>query len=460
MKRKAKNVLEKFFVHGGTPLVGTVRVNGSKNAALPILYSVLLTRGTTVLHNIPPLCDVTSTLELLADLGVKSGRRPDGALELEVVKEDGFEAPYELVRKMRASIYALGPLLAKRGRARVSRPGGCNIGVRPIDLHLKGMLALGARIANEQGYVVAEAPYLTGRRIYLGGASGSTVSGTANVIMAAALARGTTVIDHAACEPEIVDLANYLNACGAGIAGAGTPVVTIEGVRELHGSEYRVMSDRIEAGTFMIGAALTAGDVRVEGARFEHLAALIDALEAAGVSLQVEDDAVHVTSDGDFRPVDVTALPYPGFPTDLQSQITVLLSLAGGISVVTEKIYPDRFIHVAELNRLGANIRKEGNLAIIHGVERLSGAPVMASDLRASACLVLAGLVADGVTEINRIYHIDRGYHRIEESLKELGAVIDRVPADADSALLSLSPAASPALREKLVEYLRSATSF
>ncbi|HNR98844.1 MAG TPA: UDP-N-acetylglucosamine 1-carboxyvinyltransferase [Planctomycetota bacterium] len=452
-------MLEKFCVHGGTPLSGTVRVHGSKNAALPILYSVLLTRGRTVLENVPPLRDVTSTLELLSTLGVKWERRPDGALELEVLREDGFEAPYDLVRKMRASIYALGPLLAKRGRARVSRPGGCNIGVRPIDLHLKGMLALGAEIRNEGGYVCAEAPHLTGRRIYLGGASGSTVSGTANVMMAAALARGTTVIEHAACEPEIADLARYLNACGAGIRGAGTPVVAIEGVSELRGCKYRVMPDRIEAGTFMIGAALTAGEVRVEGARFEHLAALIDALESAGACLQIEDDAVQVSSDGDFRPVDVTALPYPGFPTDLQSQITVLLSLANGISVVTEKIYPDRFIHVAELNRLGANVRKEGSLAIIHGVKRLSGAPVMASDLRASACLILAGLVANGMTEINRVYHIDRGYHRIEESLKGLGAQIERVPVEADSALLSLVPDASPELRERLGEYLQIAAA-
>jgi len=447
-------VLEKFLINGGTPLYGAVQVNGSKNAALPILCAVLLTRGKSVIHNVPRLMDVDSTLNLLRELGVRSEWRSDGALELEVVDEEPVVAPYELVRKMRASICVLGPLLARRGRARVSRPGGCNIGIRPINLHLKGLRALGAEIVNERGYVAAQAVRLRGRRVYLGGPQGSTVSGTANVMMAAALAEGTTVIDHAACEPEIEDLAAFLNACGARVTGGGTPRVVVEGVTELTGAEHRVIPDRIEAGTFMIAAALTRGDVRVEGAREDHLGAVIDVLEEAGVPVEVEEDAIHVYSGGEFRPVDVTALPYPGFPTDLQSQMTTLLSFARGISVVTEKIYPDRFIHVAELNRLGARIRKEGNLIVIKGVERFSGAPVMASDLRASACLVLAGLVAEGVTEVNRIYHIDRGYERIEERLRLLGAEIYRVPADADTGLYELSRHATPDLRKRLIEGL------
>jgi UDP-N-acetylglucosamine 1-carboxyvinyltransferase len=449
-------VLEKFLINGGTPLYGAVRVNGSKNAALPILCATLLTKGTSVIHNVPRLRDVDSTLELLAKLGVSSRRREDGAIELTVFDDTPFEAPYELVRKMRASICVLGPLVAKRGHARVSRPGGCNIGVRPIDLHMKGLKALGIEFSNDRGYVVAEGYHLEGRRIYLGGPSGSTVSGTANVMMAASLAHGVTVIDHAACEPEVEDLARYLTACGARIAGAGTPRVVIEGVKELHGADHRVIPDRIEAGTFIMAGAVTHGDIRVEGARADHLSAVIDALEEAGVGIDVEDDAIHVFDNGEFKATDITALPYPGFPTDLQSQMTVLLAQAKGISVVTEKIYPDRFIHVAELNRLGARIRKEGNLAIIHGVEQLSGAPVMASDLRASACLVLAGLVAHGVTEVNRIYHIDRGYERIEENLRMLGADIARAPADADADFLELSMQAAPELRERLFNQVNS----
>jgi UDP-N-acetylglucosamine 1-carboxyvinyltransferase len=448
--------LEKFLVTGGAPLYGTVRVNGSKNAALPILCATILTRGTSVVHNVPRLQDVTSVLALLAQLGVRSRRRPDGALELSVDREDSVEAPYELVRKMRASIFVLGALLAKRGKARVSRPGGCNFGVRPIDLHEKGLCALGAEIRNDHGYVLAEAVRLRGRRVYLGGPYGSTVSGTANVMMAATLAEGTTIIDHAACEPEVEDLGRFLNACGARITGLGTPQIVIEGVPELHGAEHRVIPDRIEAGTFMIAAALTRGDVVVEGAPADHLSAVIDTLNGAGVAMEVGEDRIHVYRGGDVRPVDVTALPYPGFPTDLQSQMTTLLCFARGISVVTEKIYPDRFIHVAELNRLGARIRKEGNLVVINGVERFSGAPVMASDLRASACLVLAGLVAEGTTAVHRIYHIDRGYEKIEERLRLLGADIVRLPADAEEQLYELSQQATPELRNRLLQGLRA----
>ena len=423
---------------------------------MPILFASLLTRGTSVIHNVPFLRDIDSALELLSTLGVRARRREDGAVEVTVEDESADTAPYDLVRKMRASVCVLGPLVARRGRARVSLPGGCNIGVRPIDLHLKGLRALGARITSEQGYVVAEASRLCGRRLYLGGPSGSTVSGTANVMMAATLAEGVTVIDHAACEPEISDLAGYLTVCGAHIEGAGTPTLTVHGVSELRGAQHTVIPDRIEAGTFLIAAAVTQGDVRVEGARIAHLSAVTDALECAGVDLEYDSGGIRVRGGGEFAPVDVTALPYPGFPTDLQSQMTVLLACARGISVVTEKIYPDRFIHVAELNRMGACIRKEGGLAIIHGVERFSGAQVMASDLRASACLVLAGMAAHGVTEINRIYHIDRGYERIEERLKCLGAEIERVPSTVDMALFELLPDAAPAVRAGIAEHLRA----
>ncbi len=456
--------LEKFLIKGGKHLYGRVRVNGSKNAALPILCASLLTKGRSVIHNVPRLRDVDSTLELLQLLGVRCQWQLDEDeeprdLELEVVDESGYEAPYELVRKMRASICVLGPLLARRGRARVSLPGGCNIGIRPINLHLKGLRALGADVVKDHGYVVADAVTLEGRRLYLGGAHGSTVSGTANVMMAATLARGTTVIEHAACEPEVEDLATYLNNCGARITGAGTPLIVIQGVEELHGTEHWVIPDRIEAGTFMMAAALTKGDVTVEGAREDHLAAVIDALQEAGVVMNIEEDEVQVYGNEGFEPVEVTALPYPGFPTDLQSQMTTLLAVARGISVVTEKIYPDRFIHVAELNRLGARIRKEGNLVVIKGVEELTGAPVMASDLRASACLVLAGLVADGLTEVHRIYHIDRGYERIEERLGLLGADIHRAPADADAELLEYSEEAEPELRNRIIERMTTTES-
>lgn len=444
--------LEKFLIHGGKPLEGTIKVNGAKNAALPILAASLLTTGRSVLHNVPDLEDINSALALLDTLGVRSSWRKDGALELYVEDDKPHIAPYKLVRKMRASICVLGPLLTRRGKAKVSQPGGCNIGVRPVDLHVKGLRALGADIESEHGYLIAKARALKGCRIYLGGPHGSTVSGTANVMMAATLADGVTIIDHAACEPEIEDLAGYLNACGADIRGAGTPTMTIVGVTELTGAEYTIIPDRIEAGTFMMAAAMTGGDVTIRNTRPEHLSAVIDALSMAGVAMDFQGQDIRITGNGEFQPVDVTALPYPGFPTDLQSQMTVLLSLANGLSVVTDKIYPDRFIHVAELNRMRANIRKEGNLVVIKGLDSLSGASVMASDLRASACLVLAGLVAEDVTEINRIYHIDRGYERIEERLNALGADIARVDADTDPIFVELFPDASPELKRMLFQ--------
>jgi UDP-N-acetylglucosamine 1-carboxyvinyltransferase len=365
------------------PLQGTVEVRGAKNAALPILFATVLTDARSVIRRVPYLRDVTTTLEILTELGMRCERLVDGSISVEVEEPETYTAPYEKVCEMRASICTLGPLLARRKRARVSKPGGCSFGMRPIDLHLKGLAALGADIRTVHGFIEAEADTLRGATIYLGGPFGSSVLATANVMMAATLAKGTTVIEAAACEPEVADLGKFLNAMGA---------------------------------------------------RIEHLGAVTDILRQAGLYISAEGDAIRVTTNGGFRPVDVTTLPYPGFPTDLQAQMMALLSLADGISVITEKIYPDRFIHISELSRLGANIRKEGPSAIINGVRRLSGAPVMASDLRASACLVLAGLVAQGVTEINRIYHLDRGYERIEERLSRLGALIrrekDRPPED------------------------------
>jgi UDP-N-acetylglucosamine 1-carboxyvinyltransferase len=353
-------------------------------------------------------------------------RRADGAVHVAEENADLSTAPYEEVRKMRASICSLGPLLARRKRAKVSMPVGCVFGVRPVDLHLKGLAALGADIRITHGYIEAEAKDLRGATIYLGGPCGSSVLGTANVMMAATLAKGTTVIEAAACEPEIADLARFLVALGARIEGIGTPRLVIQGVRELGGAEHTVIPDRVEAGTFLISGAMTRGDVVVKGARMEHLTAVTDVLRQAGLKVSAEGDVVRVRTNGHFHPVDVTTLPYPGFPTDLQAQIMALLSLADGISIITEKIYPDRFIHISELARMGANIRKEGPSAIICGVKKLSGAPVMACDLRASACLVIAGLVASGTTEVHRVYHLDRGSERIEEKLGGLGAKIRR----------------------------------
>ncbi len=420
--------MDKILIDGGVPLKGTVDVRGAKNAALPALFSTILTDSLSVIRNVPDLRDVTSTLEILRELGMSCERRMDGSIAVVEENRDVHTAPYEHVRKMRASICTLGPLLARRKKAKVSMPGGCVFGVRPIDLHLKGLAALGADIRINHGYIEAEAKDLRGTTIYLGGPFGSSVLGTANVMMAATLARGTTVIEAAACEPEIADLARFLKAMGARIEGTGTPRLVIEGVRELAGAEHAIIPDRIEAGTLLIAGAITRGDIVVKGARIEHLTAVTEVLKQAGLKISAENDAIRVRSNGGFHAVDVTTLPYPGFPTDLQAQIMALLSLADGISIITEKVYPDRFIHVAELARMGAKVRKEGPSAIISGVKKLSGAPVMASDLRASACLLIAGLVAAGVTTVYRIYHLDRGYERIEHRLSGLGANIRREP--------------------------------
>ncbi len=419
--------MEKIIIEGGYRLQGRVKISGAKNAALPIMTACLLTDEKCIIRNTPDVVDVATLSHILGELGARVERGEDGVLKIKVESEENSIAPYDMVRKMRASFCTLGPLLARRRRARVSLPGGCVIGLRPIDLHLKGLRALGARIDVEGGYVLAEAPRLHGAKIYLGGPFGSSVTGTANVMMAATLARGTTTIECAACEPETEDLANFLNKMGAKISGMGTPRITIQGVDSLHGAEYEIIPDRIEAATYIIAATMTQGDITVEGVQLEHLAAVVDKLSEIGVVVTGEDKSLKVIAPAKFASTDLVTLPYPGIPTDLQAQFTTLLALADGISVVTEKIFPDRFMHIAELNRLGALIRKEGPHAIITGVPELSGAPVMASDLRASAALILAGLVARGKTIVNRVYHLDRGYERIVEKLSRLGAQISRI---------------------------------
>ena len=428
--------MECIVIEGGKRLEGRVTVSGAKNSSLPILVAALMADGESVIHRVPVLYDVQTLIEILQNLGLQVERYGDGSIHTRIVDEANCEAPYEHVRRMRASVCVLGPLLAKRGRARVSLPGGCVIGTRPIDLHLKGLAALGAKIEVKHGYVEARAKELVGCPIFLGGAFGSSVLGTANVMMAATLAKGRTIIECAASEPEVQDLAHFLNALGARITGIGSHRLVIEGVERLEGAEHKVIPDRIEAGTFMVAGAITRGDVIVDGVCFDHMMAIADKLKEAGVDIEKIEgkgtssprydglDAVRVSAFGGVKATDVTTLPYPGFPTDMQAQLMALLSVGDGISVVTEKVYPDRFMHVAELNRMGADIRKEGESAIIKGVRALSGAEVMASDLRASAALLLTGLVAMGKTTVNRAYHIRRGYERLEEKLKGLGANI------------------------------------
>ena len=421
--------MDQFVIHGGRPLRGAVRVHGSKNAALPMMAaSLLLPRGERlVLRNVPDLADVRTMARLLAELGVRV-ERSGARLTLAVEDDRPVRAPYEIVKTMRASICVLGPLLARRGEAQVSFPGGCAIGSRPVDLHLKGLQRLHARLAVRNGYILARGSKLRGGTVYLGGTFGSTVTGTDNILMAAVLAKGRTVIEHAAQEPEVQELAHLLNRMGARIEGIGNHRLLVHGVDRLRGAEKTVIPDRIEAGTFMAAAAITGGDVVVENVRAEDLTVVLETLRQMGVRLEVDSYTVRVNARGLRRadPVDITSLPYPGFPTDLQAQFMAILSLARGISVVTERIYPDRFTHAAELSRMGAEIRKQESTAIIHGVRRLSGAPVMASDLRAGAGLVVAGLAARGRTNVLRVYHIDRGYDKLEERLSSLGANIRR----------------------------------
>jgi UDP-N-acetylglucosamine 1-carboxyvinyltransferase len=416
-----------FEITGGNRLKGSVLISGAKNSALPIMAASILAEGETVLHNVPDLADVRQMQVLLARLGVKCERDAQGTMHIRVEDEMNTHAEYELVSKMRASVCVMGPLLAKRRRAQVSMPGGCAIGDRPINLHIQGLQALSADFELVGGDVLLRSKKLKGTEIFLGGPFGSSVTATANVMMAATLAEGRTVIASAACEPEVVDLANYLNACGAQITGQGTPQITVQGVAGLKGTEHTIIPDRIEAGTFMIAAAISNGDLLLEKARLDHLLAVVDRLRQVGVIIERDEKGLAVSSARRLEPTQITTQPFPGFPTDLQAQTMALLSLADGNSVITEKIYPDRFMHVGELNRMGANLRKEGPTVIVTGVKRLVGAPVMASDLRASAALILAGLVAKGATRVQRIYHIDRGYERIEEKLRAVGAGIQRL---------------------------------
>ena len=420
--------MDQFVIEGGVPLRGTVRISGAKNAALPILAATLLADGPCRLEGVPDLRDIRTMLRILQELGVEAGRDEDGAIVTNVVDPTRVRAPYELVKTMRASISVLGPLLGRRRRAEVSFPGGCVIGPRPVDLHLTGLEALGATIVVDGGYIGADGTHLRGGgELYLGGPFGPTVTGTANVLSAAVLAPGTTIIQAAACEPEIVDLARFLVAMGARIDGIGSPTLTVHGVEILKGTHWRIIPDRIEAGTLACAAAMTGGEVVLEGLDTSAMTAPLTVLQRMGVGLErLADGSLRVEGRGRPRPVDVVTLPYPGFPTDLQAQFMALLCVADGNSFVTEKIYPERFIHVAELQRMGARIRKEGPTAIVTGVPELTGAPVMASDLRASAALVVAGLAARGTTTVERVYHIDRGYERIEEKLRALGARIER----------------------------------
>lgn len=420
--------MDKIAIEGGRRLNGEVAVSGSKNAALPVLISSLLTAERCVYRGIPDLADIHTTLKLLGGLGVRSEKeawaRGSDDLALQAGNINRLEAPYDLVKTMRASFLVLGPLVARFGEARVSTPGGCAIGARPVNLHLKGLEALGVTIEQQHGYVEAKAARLRGAKIYLDLPS---VGATENLMMAATMAEGVTVIENAAKEPEIEDLAATLNAMGANIHGAGTDIIRVAGVSALHGVQHRVIPDRIEAASFVIAGALTNGDVRVTGARPEHLDAFLIKLREAGVDIVADENSVRVKGGKKVKSVDVTTLPYPGFPTDLQAQIMVLMSVADGASVITETIFENRFMHALELIRMGADIRLEGNRAVIRGVKELSGAPVMATDLRASVSLVLAGLVATGTTEIARVYHLDRGYEHIERKLSQLGAAIRRV---------------------------------
>jgi UDP-N-acetylglucosamine 1-carboxyvinyltransferase len=420
--------MDMLVVEGARPLRGTVRVSGSKNAALPILAATLAMDGVTTLERVPDLVDVDTLLQLLTALGATVERQPGGRCAICIDDESACLADYELVRRMRASVCVLGPLLAKRGRACVSLPGGCNIGHRPIDLHLRGLRALGARITIERGYVLAEADRLVGADIDLSGPHGSTVTGTANVMIAACLASGHTTIKGAACEPEIVDLGQFLSAAGAKIRGLGTTTLHINGVESLSGVSHRIIPDRIEAATLLIAAAITRGELMVTELVPQHLAAVIHALRRIGVRVDaVGSDTLHVALTGPLRPAEIVAEPFPGVPTDVQAQLTALLSLAPGQSVVTDRVFPDRFLHLPELCRMGALLRRDAGRGLITGVPRLSGACVMASDLRASAALLLAALAAEGDSVIRRIYHLDRGYERLEMKLNAVGATIRRV---------------------------------
>ncbi len=420
--------MDKLIIEGGNRLIGTVEISGAKNAVLPLMAASLLTDGQTRLTNVPKLRDIETFKKLLVHMGCEVFSDSDNrTLTICADNVTRPEAPYELVKTMRASILVLGPLVARFKRARVSLPGGCTIGARPVNLHLMGLEKMGARVSIEHGYIVVEAEKLTGAHIYL---DQPTVTGTENIMLAAVYAEGETTIENAAMEPEITALASALNRMGADISGAGTDTIKITGTSELRATEHRVIYDRIEAGTFMIASAITTGNVLIKNCPIEHLDSLVAKLKEAGTEITEEEDGVRVVGQWPIRSVDIKTYPYPGFPTDMQAQIMTMMSVAGGLSVITETIFENRFMHVAELKRMGADITVDGRNAIVKGVDRLSGAPLMATDLRASASLVLAGLVADGTTIISRIYHLDRGYEDIEKKLKALGARIERIRSE------------------------------
>ncbi|HGX92607.1 MAG TPA: UDP-N-acetylglucosamine 1-carboxyvinyltransferase [Candidatus Tenderia sp.] len=419
--------MDKLIITGGAPLNGEIRISGAKNAALPILAATLLADGPMMVRNVPHLQDITTTMELLGRMGVQLTIDEKLNVEIDPTTINSFVAPYELVSTMRASILVLGPMLAKYGQADVSLPGGCAIGTRPVNLHLAGLEAMGAEIEVENGYIRARAGRLKGARLFL---DVVTVTGTENLMMAATLADGTTVLENAAREPEVVDLANCLNAMGARISGQGTDTITIEGVENLSATDYSILPDRIETGTYLVGAAISGGRVKLKDTCPGLLDAVLSKLREAGARIECGDDWIELDMAGK-RPkaVDIHTAPYPAFPTDMQAQFTALNAVAEGAGAISETVFENRFMHVQELMRMGANISVEGNTAIVKGVEKLTGAPVMATDLRASASLVLAGLVGEGDTVVSRIYHIDRGYECIEEKLQQLGARIRRVPA-------------------------------
>jgi len=418
--------MDKLQIEGGTPLEGEVRISGAKNAALPILAGTLLASEPVAVGNVPHLQDVTTMIELLGRMGVTVTVDERMNVEVDASSLEKPVAPYELVKTMRASILVLGPLLARFGQADVSLPGGCAIGARPVNIHVAGLQAMGAEVSIENGYIRARARRLRGARLVL---DTVTVTGTENLMMAAVLAEGQTVLENAAREPEVVDLADFLNTLGARIRGAGTDKIIIEGVERLHGGEFRVVADRIETGTYLVAGAITRGHVHLKHTRPEHLDAVLAKLQEAGASLEVGSDWIDIDMRGRrLRAVDLRTAPYPAFPTDMQAQFAALNTVAEGVGTIIETIFENRFMHMLEMRRMGAEIRLEGNTAIIKGVPRLQAAPVMATDLRASASLVLAGLIAEGRTEIDRIYHIDRGYEAIEEKLASLGAAIKRVP--------------------------------
>jgi UDP-N-acetylglucosamine 1-carboxyvinyltransferase len=416
-----------FRISGGSPLHGKVKVSGSKNSALPLFAASLLTDEETILDNVPDLSDVNFMAEILAEIGADVTRISSNSWSIKPSSIVHY-APYELVRKMRASICLLGPLVARLKRAEIPMPGGCVIGNRPIDLHVRALEALGAKVELSGGIVKVNGNNISGNSVFIGGRHGSTVTGTANAVMLAVLTPGCTILEGSACEPEITDLCHMLQAMGANIQGIGSHLLKIEGVEKLNGCKHRVIPDRIEAGTYVLAGAITGGELTIEGINAAHMGSFLDLLKTAGLNLDYQNHSIKISSKLNLSPLEVVTLPFPGFPTDLQAQICALACITDGLSVITERVYPSRFMHVPELLRMGAHISIEGTSAIIRGAKRLTGAPVMASDLRASAALILAGLAAEGETWVQRIYHLDRGYETFEQKLQKLGAKVERLP--------------------------------